>query len=218
MPIEVIVLRLFTATILGGLIGIERENRKRAAGFRTHILVSVGAALAMVSSEYIFNLYKGTTNLDPARLGAQVISGIGFLGAGTIIREGANVKGLTTAATLWTVSCVGLAAGMGFYEAAIVATVIIYLTLVFLRKFENVINKSDSTVKLSMKIAQPSEQFAKVDSLIKSTKTKVRKMEIITQAEDNVYLQIVLQIPKRQNKEKIMRDILNLKDENISAT
>ena len=218
MQIEVIILRLFTATILGGLIGMERENRRRAAGFRTHILVSVGAALAMVSSEYIFNLYRGITNLDPARLGAQVISGIGFLGAGTIIREGSNVKGLTTAATLWTVSCVGIAAGMGFYEAAIVATVIIYLTLVLLRKFENVINKSNSTIKLSMKIDQPAGQFVKVDSLIKSTKTKVRKMEIITQAEDNVYLQIVLQIPSRKNKEKIIRDILNLKDENISAT
>ncbi len=217
MPIEVIVLRLFTATVLGGLIGMERENRKRAAGFRTHILVSVGAALAMVSSEYIFNLYKGVTNLDPARLGAQVISGIGFLGAGTIIREGSNVKGLTTAATLWAVSCVGIAAGMGFYEAAAVATVIIYFTLVLLRKFESVINKSDNTVKISMKIAQPVEQFAKVNSLIKSSKTKVRKMDIITKPEDNAYLQIVLQISNRQKKETFLQDILNLKDENISA-
>ncbi len=215
MPIEVIVIRLITAAILGGLIGMERENRRRAAGFRTHILVSVGAALAMVSSEYIFNLYKGVTNLDPARLGAQVISGIGFLGAGTIIREGPNVQGLTTAATLWAVSCVGIAAGIGFYEAAIVATVIIYLTLVVLRKFENVINKSDSTIKLSMKVAQSSEQFVKVNSLIKSTRTTVTKMDIITQPENSVFLQVVLKTPKR-HKEKLLRDILNLKDENIS--
>lgn len=216
MPIEVIVIRLITAAILGGLIGMERENRRRAAGFRTHILVSVGAALAMVSSEYIFNLYKGVTNLDPARLGAQVISGIGFLGAGTIIREGPNVQGLTTAATLWAVSCVGIAAGIGFYEAAIVATVIIYLTLVVLRKFENVINKSDSTIKLSMKVAQSSEQFVKVNSLIKSTRTTVTKMDIITQPENSVFLQVVLKTPKR-HKEKLLRDILNLKDENISV-
>ena len=215
MPIEVIVIRLITAAILGGLIGMERENRRRAAGFRTHIHDSVGAALAMVSSEYIFNLYKGVTNLDPARLGAQVISGIGFLGAGTIIREGPNVQGLTTAATLWAVSCVGIAGGIGFYEAAIVATVIIYLTLVVLRKFENVINKSDSTIKLSMKVAQSSEQFVKVNSLIKSTRTTVTKMDIITQPENSVFLQVVLKTPKR-HKEKLLRDILNLKDENIS--
>jgi len=89
--------------------------------------------------QYIFESYKGITNLDPARLGAQVISGIGFLGAGTIIREGANVRGLTTAASLWAVSCVGIAAGIGFYEGAVISTIVIYITLILLKRTENIL-------------------------------------------------------------------------------
>lgn len=131
-----IAMRLALAGVLGGIIGYERENTRRPAGFRTHILVCVGAALVMVTSEYIFEQYHSSVNMDPARLGAQVISGIGFLGAGTIIRDGFNVKGLTTAASLWAVSCVGIAAGIGFYGGAVIATVIIYLTLLLLKKFE----------------------------------------------------------------------------------
>ena len=131
-----IIVRLLIAGILGGIIGYEREHTNRPAGFRTHILVCVGSALVMVTSEFIFDRYRLSANIDPARLGAQVISGIGFLGAGTIIRDGFNVRGLTTAASLWAVSCVGIAAGIGFYEGAIVATVLIFLTLIFLKKME----------------------------------------------------------------------------------
>jgi len=128
--------RLILACLLGGIIGYEREYTNRPAGFRTHILVCVGATLVMITSEFIFERYSGRINADPARLGAQVISGIGFLGAGTIIRNGFNVRGLTTAASLWAVSCVGIALGIGFYYGAIVATVIIFLTLITLKKIE----------------------------------------------------------------------------------
>ncbi len=131
-----IAIKLAIAGVLGGIIGYERENTQRPAGFRTHILVCVGAALVMVTSEYIFEQYHSFVDMDPARLGAQVISGIGFLGAGTIIREGVNVKGLTTAASLWAVSCVGIASGAGFYSGAILATSIIFLTLLLLKRFE----------------------------------------------------------------------------------
>ena len=131
-----ILLRLVVAAILGGIIGLERESSNRPAGFRTHILVCIGSALVMITSEFIFTVYTGRTNLDPARLGAQVISGIGFLGAGTIIRDGINVRGLTTAASLWAVACVGLAVGIGLYAGAIIAAVLIYITLIFLKKVE----------------------------------------------------------------------------------
>lgn len=216
MPVVEVILRLLTATLLGGLIGMERENRNRAAGFRTHILVSIGSALVMVTSEYIFNMYKGTTNLDPARLGAQVISGIGFLGAGTIIKEGPNVKGLTTAATLWAVSCVGIVAGAGFYEAAVLGTVMIYLTLGLLGKLEGALSK-DNTVVLSLNLDRQQGQFVKVNSLIRDAKAKVRKMEIITQDEDKAYLQMIVQMSNDKGKEKFIKDILGLKDENISV-
>ncbi len=140
MNVLVISLRLCTAVFLGGLIGIERENKRRAAGLRTHILVSLGSALVMVVSECMFNEYRGLANIDPGRLGAQVISGIGFLGAGTIIKQGFSVKGLTTAASLWTTACIGIAAGMGYYSAAGIAAAIVYATLFLLRKFEKILN------------------------------------------------------------------------------
>ena len=105
--------RLLVATILCGIIGMEREHVNRPAGVRTHVLVGVSAALIMITSEYLFSYYKDFTNMDPARMGAQIISGIGFLGAGTIIKDGLNVRGLTTAASLWAVACIGIASGSG---------------------------------------------------------------------------------------------------------
>ena len=153
MSIGIIFLRLLVSAVLGGFVGIERENKKRAAGLRTHVLVCIGSALVMVLSEYLFHQYQGLTNVDPARLGAQVISGIGFLGAGTIIKQGISVQGLTTAASLWAVACIGLATGSGFYSAAIIAAVIVFVTLRSLGKFENVISSNDnSNVEVCVRI------------------------------------------------------------------
>jgi Uncharacterized membrane protein len=127
-------LRILLAGVLGGAVGYEREQANRPAGFRTNILVCVGAALVMLTGEHIHNHYGGNT--DPARLGAQVISGIGFLGAGTILRSGFHVRGLTTAASLWAVSCVGLACGAGFYVGAFAAAVTVCATLISLKHVE----------------------------------------------------------------------------------
>lgn len=128
-------IRLFVAVVLGGLIGWEREIHDRPAGFRTHILVSVGSALIMIVSIGMSRMFDGTIS-DPGRIAAQVVSGIGFLGAGTIIREGVNVKGLTTAASLWTVAGIGLAVGAGFAFSAFVAAGFVFITLIFLNKLE----------------------------------------------------------------------------------
>ena len=125
--------KLGLAALLSGIIGYEREHSHRPAGFRTHILVSVGSALVMLTSVYIAKDQGMVT--DVTRMSAQVISGIGFLGAGTILREGFSVKGLTTAASLWAVACIGIAVGAGFYAGAFVATVVIYLTLNSLKRF-----------------------------------------------------------------------------------
>lgn len=141
----VVILRLLAACLLGGVIGFEREHVHRPAGLRTHILVCVGSALVMITSEFIYYHYSSHVNVDPARLGAQVISGIGFLGAGTIIKEGISVKGLTTAASLWAVSCVGIAVGIGFYSGAIIATIIIFLILVVIKKTQGKISTQKST-------------------------------------------------------------------------
>ena len=130
-----IVFRLFIGAVLGGLVGFERErHNKRIAGFRTHILVCTGSTLIMLTSMYVFELYGKGVSMDPARIAAGVITGIGFLGAGTIIRSRASITGLTTAASLWTVSAIGLAAGCGFYIAAYATTIIVLATLYILRK------------------------------------------------------------------------------------
>ncbi len=128
-PLE-IGFRLLCALILGLIVGIEREYTHRPAGMRTHILVALGSCIVMLTSQMIFAQYYpyGATP-DPARLAAQVIAGVGFLGAGTILRDGVSVKGLTTAASLWGVACLGLAVGGGYYMIALIGTILVILTL-----------------------------------------------------------------------------------------
>lgn len=125
--------RLLLSCVLSGLIGLERESHGRPAGLRTHILVSLGSCLVMLVSIFGFSFAKVS---DPGRLAAQVVSGIGFLGAGTILREGATVKGLTTAASLWVVAGIGLAMGSGFYSAGLIVTLFSVLILLFLEPVE----------------------------------------------------------------------------------
>lgn len=137
-----ILMRMLCAMIVGTVIGIEREYTHRPAGLRTHILVTLGACVVMITGQLIFTQYRpfGST-ADPARLAAQVISGVGFLGAGTIMREGVNVKGLTTAASLWAVACLGIAAGGGYYEVALLGMVLMFITLTLLEVFQNLLLK-----------------------------------------------------------------------------
>jgi putative Mg2+ transporter-C (MgtC) family protein len=122
-----VLLRLFVAAALGGAIGVERELRERQAGLRTHLVVSVGAALFTLVSAYGFSNFDG--KVDPTRIAAQIVSGIGFLGAGAIIRQGLSVRGLTTAASLWLVAAIGMAAGAGYWDGALIATLGALLTL-----------------------------------------------------------------------------------------
>lgn len=130
-----IMIRLLLSVLLGGAIGYERGRAGRPAGLRTHILVCLGSALAIMTNQYIYQFYGVG---DPTRMAAQVISGIGFLGAGTIIVTGRHqVKGLTTAAGLWATACMGLAIGIGFYKAAIVACLLIVFATVVLHRLDN---------------------------------------------------------------------------------
>jgi putative Mg2+ transporter-C (MgtC) family protein len=130
-------LRLALAAILGGLIGVERELREREAGLRTHLLVALGSALFTIVGAYGFDAFLNTgasvVRADPTRIAAQIVTGIGFLGAGAIIRQGLSVRGLTTAATLWVVAAVGLAAGAGYYSVAVITTALVLIALYPLR-------------------------------------------------------------------------------------
>jgi putative Mg2+ transporter-C (MgtC) family protein len=129
-----ICLRLLCAMLVGMVIGTEREYTNRPAGMRTHILVALGACVVALTGQMLRGEYG---NADPARLAAQVITGVGFLGAGTIMREGATVKGLTTAASVWTVACLGIAAGFGYYAIALMGMVFMLVTLTILELLQH---------------------------------------------------------------------------------
>jgi len=132
-----IVLRVLVGAVLGAVVGLERERHDQPAGLRTHMILVIGATLAMVLSVNLGFLFaRPGTPADPARLAAQVISGIGFLGAGAILRYGFNVKGLTTAASLWTMAIVGLTVGAGYYLVSVVTTLIILIVLALLDVIE----------------------------------------------------------------------------------
>jgi putative Mg2+ transporter-C (MgtC) family protein len=136
ITLGVALLRLLLAFFVGGVVGVERESHKQQAGLRTHMLITMGAALLAMLSIHIPKAYFDPDAGDPGRIAAQVVSGIGFLGAGAILRLGANVRGLTTAASLWTVAAIGLAIGGGLYVPAMIAAVLVFITLVVLNFFE----------------------------------------------------------------------------------
>ena len=155
LSIEEIAMRLGLAMLIGALIGMEREFSHRPAGLRTHMLVALGSCAVMITSQLLFCQYRpyGAT-ADPGRLSAQVIAGVGFLGAGTILREGVIVKGLTTAASIWAVACLGIAAGAGYYEVAFIAVFLVLITLTVFewlqhKVFRNRYNRYTLTLRCS---------------------------------------------------------------------
>lgn len=174
--------KLGLAALLSGIIGFEREHSHRPAGFRTHILVAVGSALVMLTSVYVGLRYE-QMSVDITRMSGQVVSGIGFLGAGTILREGFSVKGLTTAASLWAVSCIGIAVGAGYIAGAIIATVVIYLTLNSLKK---VIVRGKAGKALYVEVKDLAEQVPKISKIIKRTGTVVHSMEILYEGDSKL--------------------------------
>ncbi len=141
-----VAVRLLIAVALCGLIGFEREARDQAAGLRTHIILGVGATLFTLVSAYGFEDFRaapgqaeGGATFDPTRIAAQIVSGVGFLGAGAILRYGRDVRGVTTAATLWTVAAIGMAVGAGYLFGAALTTAVVFLTLFVLRKFQRLV-------------------------------------------------------------------------------
>lgn len=153
-----IIVRICLAILIGGIVGMERGRKNRPAGFRTYILVCLGATLVMMTNQYVYVTYHVS---DPVRLGAQVISGIGFLGAGTIVLTGKNqIKGLTTAASLWTAACSGLAIGIGFYEGAILGGLAIVFTVSGLQRFDNWMRKRSRYIELYIEYNSDKNTFS----------------------------------------------------------
>lgn len=202
-----LIVRLLLAIIMGGFIGSEREAVDRPAGFRTHILVCLGSTVVMLVSIYMVDVFYGKINIDPTRIPAQVISGIGFLGAGTIIIEGVTVKGLTTAASLWTTAAIGLAIGSGFYKAAILATTLTYVTLITLAKFEDYAIKRRLTLPIFLTVADKPGQIGKIGSALGKLDVNIRNIEIEHIKEGELLIKIML---KKISSEKLTEVIKTL--------
>lgn len=210
MPYYDIILRILLACILGGIVGGERELENKNAGFRTHILVCVASTLIMLTSEFIFQQYHNAVNIDPARLGAQVVSGIGFLGAGAIIKNGPITTGLTTAASLWAVSGIGLACGIGFYIGAISTTMFMIAVLVVFRKIEKVIVKHRLWWNATIVTVDRPGLLEKIISIFTKQDISIRGVKVEAFEEDTVSIDFSLKSKMTLNKKKIMEDIMKV--------
>lgn len=199
-----ILLRLLLALLLGGLVGFEREQSKHAAGLRTNILVCLGSCLLMLLSMYGFSAFVDEPNVrvDPARLAAAVITGIGFLGAGTILFTGKSITGLTTAASLWVVSAIGLAVGAGFYFASATATVMVLVTLWAFNKLEKRYISAKKEQLIKIKAKDLSRAMLDINSLMTDRKIVIKKMLLEEcEADENgeqVMLQLFITLPKSE--------------------
>ena len=205
-----VALRIFAAVLIGGLIGLERGLKNRAAGLRTYMLVCVGACLVMLTNQYIFQVFGSG---DPVRMGAQVVSGIGFLGAGTIIVTRRNqIKGLTTAAGLWTAAGVGLALGIGFYEAAILGALAIFIVMTLLQSMDNRMHRKskrldvyfelDHTLSLGDFLRQVREQNMEISDV---------QRELESEADTGVRAYIAtLKLQKRRSRAELLEQLQKL--------
>ncbi len=211
MLIYEIIFKLALAGVLGGLIGLERESLSRPAGLRTYTLVSIGSALAMIVSIDIYLQYYQTVNADPGRIAAQVISGIGFLGAGTIMREGASVQGLTTAAGLWVVACIGLAVGSGLYIPAIATTILILFVLIYFIKFEARFTGSREFKGIVLLVEDKPGQVGAIGSILGDLCVLIKNIQL-TQADNNfLEIELLLQIPSGLSVDQVIEELSALK-------
>ena len=178
-------LRMLLAAVLGGLVGIEREWSNHSAGFRTHILVCLGSATIMLLSIYGFSDFTNEANvrIDPARLAAQVISGIGFLGAGAIMRNGNMIKGLTTAASVWVVAAIGLCVGAGFYVGAFLCTLMALISLYILNIWEKSLFSSRKHYQVKLKIVNNPDTVKQLVSLLGELKLQIVHFNMVQQVQ-----------------------------------
>ena len=196
--------RLLLAALLGGAIGYERELHGRSAGLRTHILVCVGSALIMLTAEHLFTVYQGLANIDPGRFAAQVVSGIGFLGAGTIIQSRASVRGLTTAAGLWAAAGIGLAAGSGFYIGALGATTLVLTSLYSLTRWEWGHLRRSRFKTLTVHASGSVEILSEIRATLAGFGVQVQDFEV-QKRDGQVILQLMVRLSSPQRDDELTR-------------
>lgn len=198
-----ILIKLFLAFILSSVIGIERELIHKPAGIKTHSLICISATLTMAIGIYMHEVYN---TLDPSRLPAQILAGIGFVGAGTIIRDGFSVKGITTAASLLAITCIGLAIGAGFYEGAIFTTIFIFLILSFAAPVQDLFHKKRKHVLFNIESYSSEGLIGKVEEIFNNNDAEVLNIQKIDNKNSNTY---TYKIISKCNNTKLKESILN---------
>lgn len=205
-----ILLRILAAVVIGGILGIERGRKNRPAGLRTYMLVCVGSCLIMLTNQYV---YQVSATGDPMRLGAQVVSGIGFLGAGTIVVTKRNqIKGLTTAAGLWAAAGIGLALGIGFYEGALTAGLAIYLILTALQRWDDKMHQNAKVMELYIEQAEAYN----LGSLIRQLRSMDVEIDGLQTENDGAIedgaraMIVTLRLRKKSNHPMLIKDIMKM--------
>lgn len=208
-----ILFRLVLAAVLSGAIGFEREFHGRAAGFRTHILLCVGSTLVMLTSMHIFDIYYGKVPVDPARIAAGVITGIGFLGAGTIMHSRSAVRGLTTAASLWVVAGIGLAVGSGLYFGAIATTAITLIALMVFSRVEHAMIRKDWYRTINIETKEGVDQLKAIREILEETRSEITDFEADRSRDGgNMVLRLGVKLHNTKYSDQIIADIGRLKD------
>lgn len=207
----VIMFRLTLAAVLSGMIGFEREFHGRAAGFRTHILLCVGSTLVMLTSMHIFDVYYTRVAVDPARIAAGVITGIGFLGAGTIMHSRSSVRGLTTAASLWVVAGIGLAVGSGLYLGAVATAVLTIVTLMLFSRLEHAMIRKDWYRTISIEAREGTDRLKAIREALSRYGVEITDFEADRSSEGpNMILKIGLKLHSNKTAGQILSDVGNL--------
>jgi len=210
-----ITVKLLLAALAGGLVGLEREKHGRPAGLRTNLLVAVGSCVMMIISEAFYLKYgifdaQSTLRLDPSRVAAQIVTGIGFLGAGVILKEGASVRGLTTAASLWAVSGLGMAFGMGFFSLGAIATALVLASLTFLKKLDPIMKK-DRFLTLSITALNRDGLLEELLTVFDESDLEVSDISSYFDfAADELFYQLVITQQERRIGQELMEKIKHL--------
>lgn len=207
------VIRLVLAVLLGGLIGFERQQRKKSAGLRTHILVCLGSCLVAILSVNLYESVAGMTNADPARLAAQVVSGIGFLGAGAIMKEGPTIRGLTTAASLWVVASVGLAVGVGAYVGAVTTALLVVAILEMLPRIEKLYGREESSKAAYEMIIHSREkpgQLGQIGSCLGRFGISINQIHIEDTESGEILIPLTIRLPESVNITEVTAELAKL--------
>jgi putative Mg2+ transporter-C (MgtC) family protein len=206
------ILRLMIAAGLGLIIGYERERQNQAAGLRTHMVLVTGSALAMIVSINLAVDYSGiATNGDPARLAAQVISGIGFLGVGAILRFGSNIKGLTTAASMWTMAVIGLSIGAGYFVAGVATTFILFVILAVVNVFEERMILSYATLHFIVDVDDRPGSVAQIRALLDGPQRNIKTFGLDKNIDQHtVTIDAVLRIFQNETPEGIAEQLASV--------